>query len=131
MSVALYIVTEQEVKEFDTFVNGKFLGHCDRLDQLAELAGVQPLIDFCSGDPAEIADFLEQEGMATSDQIPAEEWFTAEAGLATVRGLLATLAANPQTVTNPAEIAADLQEFEIVLQQLAQTEVRWHLAVDY
>jgi hypothetical protein len=131
MSVALYIVTERSIEAVDTFVNGKSLGHCDRLDHLAELAGVPPLMDFCSGDPEEIAEFLEEEGLATGEKIPAEEWFAAEAGLTTVRGLLSVLAANPEAVPNPEEIADDLREFETVLQQLAQAGVRWHLAVDY
>ncbi|MBW4551160.1 MAG: hypothetical protein KME35_08640 [Aphanocapsa sp. GSE-SYN-MK-11-07L] len=131
MSVAFYIVIERSIEAVDPFVNGKALGHCDQLDQLAEMAGVPPLMDFCSGDPEEIAEFLEQEGLATDEEIPAEEWFAAEAGLTTVRGLLSALAANPEAVPNPEEIADDLHEFETVLQQLIQAGVRWHLAVDY
>jgi hypothetical protein len=131
MSVAFYIVTERSMEAVDTFVNGKALGHCDQLDQLAEQAGVRPLMDFCSGDPEEIAEFLEQEGLATGEEIPAEEWFASEAGLTTVRGLLSALAANPAAVPNPEEIADDLHEFETVLQQLAEIGLHWHLAVDY
>jgi hypothetical protein len=130
MSVALYIVTERSIEAVDTFVNGKSLGHCDRLDHLAALAGVTPLMDFCSGDPAEIADFLEQEGLIIGEEIPAEQWFAAELGLVTVRGLLAAVAANSKEIPNPEDIRSDLQQFETVLQQLAQAGVRWHLAVD-
>ena len=132
MSVALYIVAEQEVPGLDTSVNGKALGRSNQLDGLAERAGVRPLMEFYSISPEEAAAFLEDAGgEGPKEGFPAEQWFPAEDGLATVRGLLAYLAAFPRAVANKGAIVSDLQEFEDVLSRLATAGIRWHLAVDY
>jgi hypothetical protein len=132
MGVALYIVPEREVPGFDTSVSGKALGRSSHLDRLAQRAGVRPLMGFFSIHPEGAAAFINDHGGELSEGgLPGEQWFAAEDGLATVRGLLRQLAANPSAAPNAGSIAADLREFEAVLTRLAAEGVRWHLAVDY
>ena len=132
MSLALFIVAEQAVVGLDTSVNGKALGHSHNLDRLAKLAGVRPLEAFFSVDPDEATELFESlGGEPPAGGFAAEEWFAAEAGLTTVRGLLAHLTANPDATRDAAAVADDLRQFESVLAGLAAAGVRWHLAVDY
>jgi hypothetical protein len=146
MGVALFIVPENEVEDVDTFVNGKVLAHChpagvdehldssaeSHLDALAREAGVRPLMEFFSQDPEEALAALEEfDAEPPPGGLSPEEWFPASEGLATVRGLLAHLAANPGAAANVDALIEDLRQFESVLSQLETAGVRWHLAVDY
>jgi hypothetical protein len=132
MGVALFIVPEREIPGLDVFVNGKALGHSEELDRLAERAGVRPLMGFFSQDPAEAAAFFEDEGIdAPEDGFPLEEWFPAEEGLTTIRGLLSYLEANPAEVPDSSGLIEDLKEFESLLGRLASEGVGWHLSVDF
>ncbi len=132
MSAALYIIPERAIDGFDPGVNGKALGRSTTLDRLAKQAGVKSLMEFFSQDPEEAAAFLEDQGVEyPTDELPAEQWFTPEEGLATVRGLLGHLAGQPDSIREAAALADDLREFEAVLSRLAVEGVRWHLAVDF
>lgn len=136
MSVALFIVPEQDVEGLDTFVNGKALAHVDDLDALAEAAGVRSLMDFFSAGPGDYLELLGEEGedgelhFPEGVEPPETAWFAAEEGLETVRGLLRHLAAHPDAVDRFDPVRDDLRGFEEVLAGLAQAGVRWHLAVD-
>jgi hypothetical protein len=130
--MALFIVPEREIPGLDVFVNGKALGHSEELDRLAERAGVRPLMEFFSQDPAEAAAFFEDEGADPPDDgFPPEVWFPAADGLTTVRGLLSYLEANPTEVKDSSGLIEDLKEFESLLGRLASEGVGWHLAVDF
>jgi hypothetical protein len=132
MGVALYIVPEREVPGLDAFVNGKALGHSEYLDRLAAQAGVHPLMEFFSQDPAEAEAFIEEEAVEPPHEgFAPEQWFEAEDGLRTVRGLLSYLESNPAAVPESAAVVEDLREFESVLSRLASEQVRWHLAIDF
>lgn len=132
MGVAFFIVPERDVAGLDVFVNGKALAHCDRLDELMAQAGVRPLMEFFSQDPAEAAAFCEAEGVELpEDGFPPVDWYSADDGLATVRGLLAYLDANPSALADAENVVGDLREYETVLSALAAEGVRWHLAVDF
>ncbi|VTT97517.1 Uncharacterized protein OS=Acidobacterium capsulatum (strain ATCC 51196 / DSM 11244 / JCM 7670) GN=ACP_0151 PE=4 SV=1 [Gemmataceae bacterium] len=131
VGVALYIVAEREVPDVDTQVGGKALGRSNNLDRLAVRAGVRPLMDYFSTDREQAAAHIEELGEEPPTDIPEEAWFSAEDGLITVRGLLRHLEANPTAISDAAEVAGELREFEGVLVGLAAAGVRWHLAVDY
>jgi hypothetical protein len=132
MGAALYVVPERNVEGFDIFTNGKALARCEQLDQLAELAGVRPLMEFFSQDAEEFVEFLEAEGVEPApDAVPAEQWFLAEDGLLSVRGILSYLAANPNATPHVPAIIEDLKAFESVLARLGTEGIRWHLAVDF
>jgi hypothetical protein len=132
MGAALYIVPERDVEGFEMMVDGKELGHSEQLDQLAGLAGVRPLMEFFSQDAEELAEFLEAEGIEPpAGGVAAEQWFTAEDGLISVRGILAYLEANPGATSHGLGIIEDLKAFESVLERLGSEGIRWHLAVDF
>lgn len=102
MGVAIYIVTKNEIKGFDPFVNGKALGRVDSdvLERLCKAAGVKSLFEFISQDPDELADFLEESGIEAEGDggLPAKVWFVPEDGLQVVRGLASHLRENPAAV---------------------------------
>jgi hypothetical protein len=81
MGAALYIALEHPIPDFDPFVNGKALSKTSgQLDAIATELGVRPLMEFFSADPEMAAEFL-PEGV----EAPPRVWFTAAAGLVTVR----------------------------------------------
>jgi hypothetical protein len=133
MSSAIYIVTKKQIKGFDAFVNGKAIGKVDgeALERLCQSAGVESLLGFISQDPDELAEFFDEDGVGGADEFPAEEWFTAERGLAAVQGLLAHLRATPGAVNGQDAVLDDLAEYERVLLKLAEKKVEWHFAIDF
>lgn len=133
MSVAYYIVPETEIQDFEHFVNGKALGHCDeaRLSELCELLNIKPLMDFFSEDPEELAEFMEFIDEEAPTEFPPLEWFDPAEGLRSAQALIEHLTVNPEAMEGSAEILDDLKEFEVVLSRLVQENIRWHLALDF
>ena len=130
MGTALFIVAERELPGADLQVNGKALGR-HTLDRLARRLGVRPLMEFFSISPEEAASEYEGDLGELPGNLPAEQWFPSEEGLATVRTMLAYLEVHPNEVPGAqAALMDDLRQFETVLSLLAAAGVRWHLAVD-
>jgi hypothetical protein len=133
MSAALYIVLEDADPGFDTYVDGKALSNAEtELHALANRLGVTPLMEFFSMDPEDM--LAEAEAFntgVTADEVPAEQWFPAEAGLKTVQALLGHLDANPEAIAATPSVANELAGFQEVLEQARERGIRWHLAVDY
>lgn len=134
MSVALFVVTKEEIAGFDPVVDGKAIGRLDDevLERLCAAAGVASLMEFVSQDPEELAGFLEDEGIDPAEaDIAAEAWYTPAEGLAVVRGLIGYLEANPDAVGGATDVLADLREYEAVFTRLAAENVAWHFEVDF
>lgn len=135
MGVALYIVAQRAIKGLDPSVDGKAVGRIDdqTLDTLCDALNVTSLVSFISQDPDELADIMGEDviDVEDDDELPEEEWFAAEDGLATVRALIAHLDADPSALADTAMIVEDLRGFERVLAALAEHGVKWHLAVDF
>jgi len=133
MSVALYVVLEQEIPGFNHSVNGKALGRAASvLDALAAEIGVQPLMEFFSASPEELVGFAESQGVNLKENAtrwPTERWFPAEDGLKTVRAL--TQEIESKKVDQAERILSDLEEFRRVLEVAKENCVKWHLAVDF
>jgi hypothetical protein len=113
MSVALYIVLGRPFSSFAQSVNGKALGRAGRLlDVLTEKAGIKPLMNFFSVSPEEISEFAADHGVETEDEtrFSSEQWFRADEGLATIRGLRE--AARSEKIEHLEKILTDLDEFE-------------------
>lgn len=134
MSVALYVVAQSEVGGLDLSVNGKAIGRVpdQTIDDLCDALNVTSLVSFTSQDPGELADIMGEEVIDVDgdDELPEEEWFTPEDGLATVRALIAHLTKVPSALAESAAVVDDLHGFERVLAGLAAKQVKWHLAVD-
>lgn len=135
MSTALYIVLERPIPNFDAFVNGKSAAQAlERLEAVAKQLGVRPLMEFFSIDPEEAADFLGEHGASDEEVVSGlspSQWFAAQEGIDTVRGLLDHLRSNRSSVANSEEVIRDLEEFERVLAMAEQEHTKWHLAMDY
>jgi hypothetical protein len=132
MSAAFYIVVDSPDPGFDTFVNGTALSRADAAVEVASpKAGVTLLREFFSASPDDIAALAEDFGeeMEAAGPPPEEQWFAAGDGLRTIKALLALLESDPLALGEG--VREELLEFEAVLQQAEDRELRWHLAVDY
>ena|SRR5687767_4326851 len=132
MSAAYYIVVNSPDPGFETFVNGKALSRADAaLESAAVKAGVKPLREFFSVSADDLATLAEEFGdeMEDAGPSPEEQWFAAGDGLRTIKALLAGLESNPLALGEG--VREDLLEFEAVLQQATDRDLRWHLAVAY
>ncbi len=126
MGVAHYIVLERKIDGLDTAMDGKSLSRqIESLDEAARELGVRPLSEFFSADPAQMAEFMQGEGIEADDvELPPLQQFTAEDGLATVRALASHAAARADGV------AQDLRDCERILSAAAQHGVGWHFEID-
>jgi len=132
MSAAFYIVVDSPDPGFETFVNGKALSRADAAVEAAALkAGVTPLREFFSASGDDMAALAEEFGeeMEAAGPPPEGQWFAPGDGLRTIKALLAGLESDPLALGEG--VREDLLEFEAVLQQAKDRELRWHLAVDY
>jgi hypothetical protein len=86
------------------------------LDKLAATANVPSLSSFVNPDP---------ERLSGSDP----EWFDAEAGLKTVRGLLAELKQNARAIKNTKKVAEDLALLEKDLERAKQKKVKFNFVM--
>jgi hypothetical protein len=133
MGSALFIMLEHEIPEFHQSEYSKILANAgEELDAVAAQLGVQPLMSFFSKDPEEVAEFLDDEGVALDEMpIPDETWYTADDGLKTVDALLGHYQSVANATSQTEDIVRDLQEFQSVLRRAAAAGVRWHLDVDF
>jgi len=127
MGAAYFIVLEKQIDGLDAMMDGKSLSrHVESLDAAARQLGVRPLSEFFSVDPEQATEFMEGEGMDTSDlEIPALQQFSAQDGLATVRALLSHPPGHIE------HVITDLRECERILSVAAQHGVGWHFEVDF
>jgi hypothetical protein len=135
MGVALYIVLERQVKNLDSFVDGKMLAKAEPdLNRRATELNVTPLMDFYGSDPDEIFEEFDLEALETAESLE-EQWFEAKDGLQTVNALLKDLENRPNSLIFgrdiTTEVVEDLKQFQRVLLEADNHKVRWHLAVDY
>jgi hypothetical protein len=130
---AYYIVLEKEISNFNVYVNGNTLSQeSDFLERLAKQIGAAPLLSFFSVSPAQLESLVEGHGETIENlgiKAPAEQWFSAEDGLNTVRKLINDLETLEPARSN--RLVSNLKEFERVLEASSQGGVRWHLAIDY
>ena len=133
MSVAFFIVTEREPLDLETFVNGKAIAKVDEklLDKLCTAAGVRSIYDFVSMDTEELADFLDDEEVDEVNELPSEQWFSAEEGLEWTTKLANYLKANPTALKGSEDALSDLSEYALVFHGLEKQGIRWHFQVDF
>ena len=127
MGAAYFIVLERKIDGVDTNMDGKSLSqHIESLDEAARQLGVCPLSEFFSADPAELAEFMEDEGVDVGNAVPPPlQQFTAQDGLSTVRALAS------HSVAQADGVAQDLRECERILSAALQHGVGWHFEVDF
>ena len=129
MSVAFYIVLDNDEPGFDTFVNGKALAkEIRKLDAICEKLGLPKFDDFVSMSADDIAEFVEDD-----TELPAmeEKWFDAEEGLKFVNALITHIRTNPNNIKNLKKILEELWEYADVLSKAKVIGAKWHLAIDF
>jgi hypothetical protein len=132
MSVAFFIVTEREIDDLDTFVDGKAIAKVSEkaLNKVCAAAGIKSIYDYVSIDPDDLADFLEDEDVESPDSLPPEQWFSPAEGSEWAAKLSEYLRANPTVIKGTPEVLSDLAEYETVFKELQGHGVRWHFQVD-
>jgi hypothetical protein len=131
----MYIVVEGEDPGFDIFVNGRAIArHEDSLERLAMSLQVRPLIEFFSADENSMS-LLIEEGAGNPtiiNRLPPPQWYSAEAGLATVEALVNALGAEPQLLGSEGpQVLEELEQYRRVLAKTRERGLRWHLAVSW
>lgn len=131
MSVAYYIVLDNDDPGFETFVNGKAVAHAiDDLDGLCDASGLARLESFVGQSAEDYADLLGEEIEFPEGQESGNLWFEPEAGIAWVDALMAAINASPDTLRDRGRVLDDLAEYKKVLVQARDIGARWHLALD-
>ncbi len=129
MSVAYYIVLDNDQPGFDTFVNGKFLAKdAEKLDAICEKLGIPKIDDFVFMSEDELADLLDEDIELPEGE--GEQWFTADEGIAFVTALTEHIQAHPQTLSNPQGVLEDLAEYADVFEKAKGIGAKWHLNLD-
>jgi hypothetical protein len=134
MSVAFYIVLDHPDPNFDTFVNGKAIAHCDELETILKKLGLKDIYDYVDDD---IEEFLEDKFEDDEDfeqELAFEpskyKWFTAAEGIEYFGKIKAYLQDNASEVENTEYVISDLDEYIELLGKAASIGAKWHLQID-
>ncbi|MBM4256015.1 MAG: hypothetical protein FJ147_08975 [Deltaproteobacteria bacterium] len=126
MSVAYFIVLDNENPGFDTFVNGKSLAkEAQSLSAICERLGLPRFDDFLSVDPGE----WDEEG-ADDPGAFSHSWYSADEGLSLVTALRDYITQHPTTVKKAKSVLADLSEYVEVFAAAKKIGAKWHLEID-
>lgn len=108
--------------------SGKALAReADRLDTAARAKKVPAITSMLSESQATLIAQLQAEGFdPTKMRLPAEQWYPAAQGLATVRGLAEHVSANLNNFKQPNPILRDLKAAEALLAAAEGAGVRFH-----
>jgi len=128
MSVAYYIVLDNQEPGFDTFVNGKHMAREGGLDALCKQLHLKAFEDFLAMPDDDISDMLDEDIDLPDGE--GAKWFSPEEGLAWVATLAAHINANPSSVTEPQGCLEDLAVYAEVLEKAKGIGAYWHLALD-
>jgi len=145
MGIMTFVTLEKPIRGLKDDMSGKALAWCQlQIDALARRLGLQSLDDFISCPPEDLAELMEDLKTPTGEaiELPEEQWFDAEDGLGTVRGLLAHLRENPAAIAkldrvdrdDPGlgdAVVEDLESAERLLSAAAKRKVRFHLTCTY
>jgi hypothetical protein len=129
MSVAYYIVLDNDDPGFAPFVNGKSLAkESGKLDAICDKLGIKRFEAFIAMSEDDISDMLGEEVELPEGE--GEQWFEADEGIALVQALISHIEANPKAVKNAAAVLADLAEYAAVLGKAKTANLKWHLNLD-
>jgi hypothetical protein len=131
MSLAYYIVLNNDDPGFETFVNGKALAHAiAEIDAICERDGIDKVDEFMGQSAGEFADMLGEAIDFPEDERGDAAWFEPDAGVAMVDAIAQSICANPKALRSPEAVLAELSEYRRVLVQAKSIGAKWHLAID-
>jgi hypothetical protein len=126
MSVAYFIVLDNDDPGFETMVNGKAVAHAtgviNKFAAKLKLKTIDELTSFGELD----------EEFDVPDELRETEtpWFEAKEGIAWVSAIRKHIEANRSSVKDAERVISDLQEYEQVLTQAAKIGAKWHFQLD-
>jgi hypothetical protein len=129
MPLAYIITLEKELPESAAAAKiGQALAReTDRLDLAARSVKVPAITELLSESQAKLIQQMKDEGMdPTKMRLPPEQWYTAEEGLKTVRGLIEHVNANLNNFKLPNPILKALKSHEATLVAAQKAGVRFH-----
>ena len=129
MSVAYYIVLDNDEPGFSTFVEGKAVARAiEELDAICEEAGLETLESFMGQSVADYADRDEDEPPdgAEDDML----WFEPEDGIIFFDALIAKIEESEEDLNLPDGVLDDLIEYRQVLIGANEIGAMWYLAMD-
>lgn len=130
---AIFPVLDKEIDGVDiSAVSGKLINRFSpELDEMARNLGVRGLMSFFGAAPEEYFDEDELGELEIPEEYLSEKWFEPEDGLRTIETLLDYLTENSSVFGNETRhVAADLEEFEKVLQKAGESGAKWHVEVE-
>lgn len=134
MSVAFYIVLDHQNLNFDTFVNGKAIAHCDGLDTILNKLDLKDIYDYVDGNRDDfLGDDREEDDDFEEEQVfdPSKyKWFTAAEGIEYFRKIKTYLQDNAAEVDDAEYVIADLDEYIDLLHKAGAIDANWHLQID-
>ena len=131
MSVAYYIVLDNDDPGFETFVNGKAVAHAvEELDALCDQDQLAKLDSFMGQSLDDLAEMLDEDLELPDDIDTDANWFLPEEGMVAIDGLIAAVRKNSNKVTSADEVIEDLLEYKDVLSKAQAIGAKWHLALD-
>ena len=129
MSVAYYIVLDNDNPGFDTFVNGKFVAaNLEKLDAICVELEIRRIDEFLQMSEDDISDLLGDD-LEFSDA-PQENWFEPKEGIAWVEALASHIEANPGAVDDPEGVLEDLAEYGGIFAKADKIGAKWRLNLD-
>ncbi len=100
-----------------------------QLEEFAREIGLEPLKNFFSSDPSQVAAYFREQGLNPDDfELPEEEWHDPTEALLTVRSLLARLENDPGPVPALEKVRDDLTAVLAALEQFDATGEQFHIA---
>jgi hypothetical protein len=134
MALALVVTLQKELPEAQAIYakakTGKALAReSERLSTAARRCNVQGLPAMLSESQAALIEQLKADGFDPAKmRIPPENWFPAEEGLKTVRGLHAHVHANLNDFKQPNPILRDLKAAEALLAAAEAAGIQFHFS---
>ena len=131
MSVAYYIVLDNDDPGFETFVDGKAVAHVvEELDALCDQNQLAKLDSFMGQSLDDLAEMLDED-LELPDDIDSEgKWFLPQEGIAAIDRLIASIQKNTGAIASAAEVINDLVAYKDVLTKAQAIGAKWHLALD-
>jgi len=109
MSVAYYIVLDNDEPGFDTFVDGKSVAHAiDEIDALCDEGGLAKLDSFMGQSADDFADLLGEDVKFSEGEESDSLWFEPQAGVELLDALMEQIEQNRDALDAPDQVLADL-----------------------
>ena len=133
MDVALFIIPENNTDKVDTSYKAKALATIsdELLIEISINAEVDPLMSFLGKNHDDLDDLLNILDTDDDSSIYSpDKWFSTDDGLNTIIALKNYITENPDSVPDSSKIISDLEQFETILNTLANEKLRWHLGME-